>query len=181
MKKNQSASNVFIYFTPPNIREGNAEKFTYKKLEASDTGKIAEKFGDYITRFKCLHFGDGCLTIGAFNNHELVGIISAYMRFLPAPLEEVREAVIDVLEVDYSYRRQGVARELVTRVEQWAREYRALQIRTWCSGEKTDYIKAMYSLGYCMCPVKIWVETRKEEAGGFYAVKVLNSVEKTFI
>jgi GNAT superfamily N-acetyltransferase len=180
MKKNQSVSNVFIYFSPNN-KDGNADKFTYRVIEASETGKIAEKFGDYITRFKCLHFGEGCLTIGAFLNNEPVGIISVYMRFLPAPLEDIRETVIDILEVDKVYRRQGIARELVARVEQWAKDYRALQIRTWCSGEKSDYIKAMYSLGYCMCPVKIWVDSRKEEAGGYYAVKPLNSEVRTFL
>lgn len=181
MKKESSASNVVIYFTPPTMKEGNAGKFTYRKLEASETAKIADKFGDYLTRFKCLHFGEGALTIGAFINSEPIGIVSVYLRFLPAPLEDTREAVIDVLEVDKSYRRQGIAKELIERVEQWAKENRALQIRTWCSGDKTDLIKAMYAMGYSLCPVKIWVDARKEESGGFYAVKLLNSPVRTLL
>lgn len=181
MKKNQSASNVFIYFTPSAAKETNMGRFTFRKLEASDTNVLTEKFGDYLTRFKCLHFGEGALTIGAFLNGEPVGIISVYMRFLPSPIDDVRETVIDVLEVDKAHRRQGIARELINRVEQWAKDYRALQIRTWCSGEKTDLIKTLYALGYCMCPVKIWVDSRKEEAGGFYAVKQLNTFTRTIL
>lgn len=181
MKKDQDTSNVVIYFTPTAIKNGNAEKFTYRKLEAFEAGKMAEKFGDYLTRFKCLHFGEGALTIGAFINNEPVGIVSVYLRFLPAPLEDTREAVIDVLEVDKAYRRQGIASELLNRVELWAKEHRALQIRTWCSGEKTDLIKTTYSLGYSLCPVKIWVDSRKEETGGFYAVKLLNSPMRTLL
>lgn len=181
MKKNPSASNVFIYFTPSSINEGSAGKYTFRKLEASDAEKITDKFGDYLTRFKCLHFGDGALTVGAFDKHEPIGIISVYLRFMPAPLEETREAVIDALEVDKAYRRQGVAKALINRAEVWAKEFNSLQIRTWCSGEKTDLIKAMYSLGYCLCPVKVWVDARKEETGGFYAVKLLNSPVRTLL
>lgn len=181
MKKNQSSSNVLIYFTPTAMKDANTGRFMFRKIEATETNALTEKFGDYLTRFKCLHFGESALTVGAFLEGEPVGIISVYMRPLPAPLDDVRETVIDVLEVDKAHRRQGIARELINRVEQWAKDYRSLQIRTWCSGEKTDMIKTLYALGYCMCPVKIWVDSRKEEAGGFYAVKQLNSFTRTIL
>lgn len=54
-------------------------------------------------------------------NEVPVGIISTYPLEYPRPLEYLRDAYIDVIEVNEKYRQQGIARGMITRTEEWAK------------------------------------------------------------
>lgn len=149
-------------------------EITYKVIDINEVPKIAEVFGEYIIRFNCFHFDEGCLSLVAYDQDVPVGIISTYPLSYPKPLEHRRDAYIDVLEVDEKYRKQGIAREMITRTENWARENDYRQIRAWSSDDKLEAIPMWYALEYCMCPAKIWVEWCKEIVDGFYVAKKID-------
>jgi hypothetical protein len=65
---------------------------------------------------------------------------------------------------------------MVTRAEQWARDAGLLQIRAWSSSDKTAAIPMWRSLGYGLCPAKIWLEWCGQAVDGYYVVKQLNPV-----
>ncbi|QAA34886.1 GNAT family N-acetyltransferase [Clostridium manihotivorum] len=146
----------------------------YKVIDINEVPKIAEIFGDYIIKFNCFHFGEGCLSLVAYDNEVPVGIISTYPLEYPKPLEYLRDAYIDVIEVNEKYRKQGIARGMITHTEKWAKENGYHQIRAWSSEDKKEAIPMWYALDYCMCPAKIWVEWCKEVVDGFYVAKKLN-------
>jgi GNAT superfamily N-acetyltransferase len=148
-------------------------EITYKVIDNNEVPKIAEVFGEYIIQFNCFHFGEGCLSLVAYDQELPIGIISTYPLNYPNPLEQLRDAYIDVLEVDEKYRKQGIARELITRTENWARDNGHRQLRAWSSVDKKEAIPMWYALGYCMCPAKIWVEWCEEVVDGFYVAKKL--------
>lgn len=148
-------------------------EITYKAIDVNEVPKIAEIFGDYIIRFNCFHFGEGCLSLAAYDGDMPVGIISTYPLEYPRPLAHMKDAYIDVLEVDEKYRKQCIARGMISRTEKWAKENGYRQIRAWSSEDKKEAIPMWYALDYCMCPAKIWVEWCKEMVDGFYVAKKL--------
>lgn len=179
MKKSVNSprpGSVNIFFNPTSSSKCLETKFVFRKICVSDVSKIAQKFGNYIIRYKCLHFGDNCFSLGTFYNNEPIGIISAYPKPYPRPLNNRKDAFIDVLDVDTNFRRQGIARELIRITEEWAKVYGYSQIRAWSSEDKPEAIQMWYNLGYCMCPAKIHLEWREEDINGFYVAKKLNPV-----
>jgi len=78
--------------------------------------------------------------------------------------------------VDDECKRMGVATELITRTEKWAKKTGLLQIRAWSSQDKVEAIPMWRNLGYGLCPAKIWIEWCKETVDGYYVVKQLNPV-----
>lgn len=144
----------------------------YKEIDISFLPTLATKFGDVVNNH--FHFGDGCYSLVAFDSDEAVGIISTYPENFPNPLNQCKDAYINILEVDKLYQRQGIARKMITMTEKWAKEYGYSQIRAWSSDDKIEAIPMWYALNYCMCPAKIWVEWCKEVVNGFYVAKKLH-------
>jgi len=104
-----------------------------------------------------IRFGDGSFSLAALHDDVPVGFISTCTRNLTAPLEDIKDADISIIEVDEKYRRQGIARELVNCSEKWAVNRGLSQIRAWSSYDKPEAIQMWYALDYCMCPATIWV------------------------
>ena len=121
-----------------------------------------------------MHFEAGSYSLAALHEDSPVGFISTYTKAWTTPLENNRDAYIDILEVDEDYRRKGIARELIGRTEAWARDNGFAQIRSWSSDDKLEAIPMWHSLNYCMCPAKIWVEWCKEVVDGYYVAKKLD-------
>jgi len=102
-------------------------------------------------RAEWLHV-EGGFTEVAKVGEEIVGFISVRWRDLPPPLKNLSEGFIDIIDVDARYRRQGIARELLTRAERRCREHRACQISAWSSDDKKEAIPMWYELGFGLCP-----------------------------
>lgn len=149
----------------------------YKVIDDEIENKLISHFGDYIIKHKVLHKGEGCYSIVAMDGEKTVGFISTYTLKYPEPLSFHKDAYIDVIEVDKNYWRMGIASEMISLTEKWAKEYGYKQIRAWSSNDKKKAIPMWYALDYCMCPAKIWVEWCKEIVDGFYVAKKLNSVK----
>lgn len=128
------------------------ERVSYAPVIPGAASMIAQKFGDYVTRFGCLHFGEGCCTLAAWIGPEPVGFISLLPERLIPPLHGRCDAFIDAIEVDASCRRQGIAGELVRRAELWAGQHGYFQIRAWSSDDKEEAIPMWLGLGYAVCP-----------------------------
>jgi GNAT superfamily N-acetyltransferase len=94
---------------------------------------------------------------------------------MPPPLTGMREAYIDVIEVDGPYQRQGIARQLLALTESWASSQGFTQIRAWSSHDKTEAIMMWHALRYCVCPARVWFG---EPVDGFFAVKQLRVGER---
>lgn len=147
-------------------------QIVYQEIDACLLETIAAHYGEPAK--KHIHIGDDSYSLVALHDGNPVGFISTYAQNLAAPIGEVRDAYIDIIEVDEKYRRMGIASEMVIRSEEWAKKAGLLQIRAWSSQGKMEAISMWRSLGYGLCPAKIWVEWCKEIVDGYYVVKQLN-------
>ena len=151
----------------------------YREIMPDEVALFAKKFGDYVIRFQCFHFGEGCYSLGAFSGDEPAGFISTYPEALIAPLSGEKDAYIDVIEVDAAFRRQGIAASLISKTERWAKNYGYRQIRAWSSDDKEEAIPMWRTLRYCLCPAIMYGEDSCPNPDGslpvgYYVVKLLN-------
>ena len=146
-------------------------QIVYQEINGTLLEKMVACYGDWVTKY--IHFEDGSFSLAALHDDVPLGFISTYTRTLPNPLCNVKDAYIDVIEVDKQHRRRGIASELINRAEQWASENNFLQVRAWSSRDKAEAIPMWVKLQYGMCPAKIWNEQRRESVDGYYVVKRL--------
>jgi len=130
---------------------------------------LAHSWGEKAARH--LHFEDG-FTICAMYKDQSVGVISAYWRDLPPPIDNEREAYIDFLEVHFNFRRRGIAKQLINLTLQRAREHKVYQVRSWSSEDKAEAIPMWKSLGFGLCPVTTF--PRGKEVHGFFVTMVFD-------
>jgi GNAT superfamily N-acetyltransferase len=119
-----------------------------------------------------LHFDDG-FTIITVHQREIAGFISVQWRTLPLPLRNIREGFIDIIEVRDSFRRQGVARGLVSLSMTHAQKEGVYQLRSWSSEDKVEAIPMWHALGFGLCPGSTY--PRGQEVKGYLVSKVLTS------
>lgn len=105
------------------------KNITFKEIDPDIAKQIVEIWGDWVVEYGCLHDGDGCYSLAALYDGTPVGYISTYPLQLQEPLQMYSDAYIDDLEVREEFRRQGIARELLARTEEWARAYGYRQLR----------------------------------------------------
>jgi len=119
--------------------------------------------GDY------LHLGSDGFTLAAVVDGQPVGIISAFKRSLPEPLAMMREAFIDILEVQELYRRQGIGETLVNRVIAWAQDNGLDQVRAWSEEIRLEALMLWRKVGFSFA--KVDFERDGQKHYGFYAVR----------
>lgn len=102
-------------------------------------------------RREWLHLENG-FTLIASNSDEVVGFIAVRWLTLPDPLKDVWEGFIDIIEVDSSYRRQGIATRLIQMSETECRINSACQLRAWSSDDKKEAIPMWHSLDFGLYP-----------------------------
>ena len=147
-------------------------QITYQEINIEILEKIGEKYGKMLKDH--IHLENGSYSLAALHENIPIGFISTYTSYLTVPLNDKKDAYIDVIEIDKDFRRKGIAREFIKRTEKWAQIENYRQIRSWSSQDKIEAIPMWYALGYCMCPAKIWVDWCKEIVDGYYVVKKLN-------
>lgn len=151
----------------------------YKEIDSEIEASIVQTFGGWVKEFECIHYGEGCYSVAGLADGRPVGFISTYVRNYPEPLSEFTEAFIDVIEVDASYRRRGIASKLLSLTEDWAKRCGYHQISSWSSDDKTEAIRMWYALDYCVSPAvmrgeSLLEEFQGEKIPGFYVAKMLN-------
>lgn len=150
----------------------------YQGIDKEMEKKIVQVFGEWVTEFECIHYEEGSYSIAALYEDKPVGFISTYPLNLPEPLQQYSDAYIDVIEVHENFRRQGIAKKLLSMTEEWAKDYGYPQVRSWSSDDKAEAIPMWFALGYGVCPAVMRGESLlKEFAGmpiyGFYVSKIL--------
>jgi len=119
--------------------------------------------GDY------LHLGSDGLTVAAVVDGQPLGVISAFKRNLPEPLAMVREAFIDIIEVQEPFRRQGIGEMLVSRVVAWAQDNGLDQVRAWSEEIRLEALMLWRKTGFSFA--KVDFERAGQRRYGFYAVR----------
>lgn len=156
-------------------------KIVVQEMDSSIQEAVIEQHGDWVREEGCLVEGPGCCRIAAVDTDS--GQVAGFAALRPArwiaPLEQETDGFIEVIEVGKAYRRQGIGRALVERLEKFAAEYGYYQIRAWSSCDKVEALHMWRRLQYCMCPaVMLGQSVRKEFAQqpivGYYYAKLLN-------
>ena len=150
---------------------GGIVSIVYQEINSELLEVIAAKYGEIAKNH--IHLDDG-FSLAALHEGVPVGFISAYTKELPPPLYDIKDAYIDIIEVDEPHRRKGIARHMITATEKWAMKTGFSQIRAWSSQDKVEAIPMWHALCYGMCPAKIWLEWIGEAVDGYYVAKVLN-------
>lgn len=149
----------------------------YKKIDDEIEEKIIAWFGDGIMKYDMLPKRDGCYRVAAMYNEQVVGFAAVSPAQWTPPLEQYGDAFINSIEVEESFRRQGIGRKLITMLEDWVRDGGYRQIRAWSSYESPEALYMWYAMGYAMCPATEPIYENgqlKELNPGYYYAKILN-------
>ena len=140
----------------------------YKKIDDMILDKIVDEYGEWAK--DCIHIKDDTFTLAAMDGDIPAGFVCVTSRTLAYPLEHLKDAFIEVVEVHEDYRRQGIGQYLIECAEKWAREMGLKQIRTHSSDEAVEAIPMWYKLNYGLCP---HVYSKEEGCAGYWVAKVL--------
>jgi GNAT superfamily N-acetyltransferase len=144
----------------------------YKEINGEMVEKIINEFdcaGDgWIEKYNKL--GNGAFGLTAVDSDVPVGYIIVTPRALTFPLEHLKDAYIEIYEVQEDYQRRGIGQTLATRAEEWARKAGFRQIRTHHNDKAVAAIHMSHKLGYSMCPHVFYNE---EGCAGYWVAKVL--------
>ncbi|MCL2774053.1 MAG: GNAT family N-acetyltransferase [Oscillospiraceae bacterium] len=114
------------------------------------------------------------------------GFVCVNPRFLEYPLERLKEAYIDDLEVHENYRRQGIGQHMIECAEDWARKAGFKQIRTHSNNKAVEAIHMWHKLNYGLSPhdyheYEPETDEYKNLFSGYLVAKILNSAVSTHI
>ena len=141
----------------------------YKQIDDLILGKIVEIYGEWVKKY--IFIRDDTFAFVAMDGDMPSGFICVTPRALMYPLEHLKDAYIEVIEVHENYKGQGIGRHLVICGEEWARKAGFKQIRTHHNNEALNAIKLSNSLNYGLCPHEYEVDGKKYT--GYWVVKVL--------
>ena len=141
----------------------------YKAFDDNILKQIVDDGGGWIK--ECVDNRNDVFTLAAMDGDVVVGFICVTPRGLDYPLEHLKDAYIEVYDVNENYRRQGIGRHLATCAEDWARKNGFRQIRTHHNNGAVAAIKMSYALGYGMCPWDYWIDGEKHS--GYWVAKTL--------
>lgn len=143
----------------------------YKKIDDLILWKIVENYGEWVKKY--IFVRDDAFALAALDGDMPIGFICVTPRDLTYPLEHIKDAYIQDLEVHEHYRRQGIARHLVTCAEAWAVNEGYKQIRTHHNDEAAAAIQLSNSLNYGLCPHDYWIDGKKYS--GYWVAKILTT------
>jgi GNAT superfamily N-acetyltransferase len=85
----------------------------YVEINDEIEKKVVEHFGSWVKDYECIQRGEGCFTIAALYEDRVIGCAAVHpSQFIP-PLEKYFDAFIELIEVDESYRRQGIGKTMI--------------------------------------------------------------------
>ena len=122
-----------------------------RKLLPQDFNNVVETFGQNIIRFNILKFEKNNLNLGAFDNNNLVGIITAEPLKLIKPLDDYTDFFITYIEVLKPYQNQGIATKLIQKVEKHAKQLGFFQITAWSDENTVEMNNLALKLKFVMC------------------------------
>lgn len=140
--------------------------------------RILRQWGAWVRDYGCLQRGEGCALVAALDGDTVAGFAAIHPQRWIAPLQDREDAFIEVIEVAQDYRRQGIATEMLRRLETAARAMGFAQIRGWSSDDKDAALQLWIRLGYCMCPAAMLGQSvlpgcENRQIPGYYFAKRL--------
>ena len=142
----------------------------YKKIDDLIFGKIIDEYGEWVKGY--IKIRDDTFSLAAMDCDIPAGFVCVTPRALTYPLEHIKDAYIEVLEVDENYRRKGIARHLINCAEDWARKAGFKQIRTHSDDKAVEAINLWHKFDYGLCPHGYYAE---EGCAGYWVAKVLSA------
>jgi len=137
--------------------------------ELKDIIKI--QFGDM--QHSHISLDETSYSLVAFHGENMVGFISTSITPLMEPLDTIKEAYLNIIEISPEFQNQGIATKLVHETEQHFKRLGLTQIRGWSSMDRIEAIQLWYSLGYILSPAIIWKEDKQTSIIGYYFMKQL--------
>ena len=111
-------------------------------------------------------FDDKYFSIIAMADERPVGLIVAKYRCLAKPLEMIKEAYIDIIEVHPDFQRCGIGTALMEKVFVWAKDNQLDQIRAWSEEIRFEALMMWKKLGFTFSRVDF--QQGDEKRYGFY-------------
>lgn len=144
-------------------------EFKITEVDEALAENIRKQFGQEA--FDHLHL-EGGKSFAAKDDDKIIGFISVSCKKMPYPFKkDIKEAYIDIIEVDQNYRRQGIAKKLIEKVTKQTQACGCYQLRAWSSEDKTEAIQMWKSLGFGLHPQEIISEKTGEKVKGYFVTK----------
>lgn len=125
-------------------------QINYKQIDEIILGKIVDMFGEWAKGY--IYIRNDTFPLAAMDGDMPAGFVCVTPRALTYPLEHLKDAFIEVLEVHENYRRQGIGQHLIECSENWARKAGFKQIRTHSNDKAVEAINMWHKLNYGLCP-----------------------------
>jgi len=155
---------------------------TYVEIDERLEKKLYEKYGDWLYKYNCLPKYDGCYNVAAMSGDEVAGFATLGPQQWTPPLDMYNDMFIHCIDVDESFRRQGIARHLVGMMESWAKGHGYRQIRAWSSYNAVAALHMWYALDYAMCPAQELIYDAEGKLvqiiNGYRYAKILNPTSR---
>lgn len=107
----------------------------------------------------------------AMKGDTVVAFMCTITKTLPSPLENLKEASVEIIEVSQEYQKQGIATKLIQKTEKHFASEGIRQIRAWTTKDNINYINLWNKLGYCIAPSIIHFEEKEEYLDGYHFIK----------
>ena len=133
---------------------------------------------NWIEKYNCLPKYNGCYSIAAIYNNEVIGCATLGPLKWTPPLDKYCDVFIHWIDVKEPFRRKGIGKHLIGLLEKWSKENGYRQIRAWSSEDKLEALHMWYNLDYAMCPASEIIHDSegniKMVVKGYRYAKILN-------
>lgn len=143
----------------------------YIEATALDVAQIRKEYNDILADH--INLGDNAYSVVVKLDGKIIGFISAHIQSLSVPLEHIKEAYVNVVEIDVDHRNQGIATKLIRMCEHHFKSKGVRQIRAWSSTDKYEAINLWKKLGYGLSPALIHLHNKHTNVEGYYVVKTI--------
>jgi len=160
-----------IFHVTEELKKDSLSQIDFVPCSQELKERIKSEFGDM--QYSHISLEENSYSMVALNQEEIIGFISTRITPLMEPLNTIKEAYLDIIEIKPEFQKLGIGSKLVGLTEQHFKQFGLTQIRGWSSMDRIEAIQLWYSLGYVLSPAIIWKEETKTSIIGYYFIKQL--------
>ena len=131
--------------------------------------EITKEYGEIKASKMSLE--DDSYSLVALKNEDIVGFVSISRKSLTAPLGDIEEAFINIIEVKDEFRRTGIATKLIEKTEKHFKSKKVSQLRGWGNQDEVEAIQLWNKLQFSLVPALIQPNDQNLNVNGYYFVK----------
>jgi GNAT superfamily N-acetyltransferase len=145
----------------------------YKKIDDLILGRLINKHGEHLKQEIIIR--SDTFALAPMDGDDPIGWINVAPRTLAYPLEHIKDAYIETLWVDESYRRQGIGEQLIAYSEEWAKKEGFKQIRTHSNNKAVVAINIWHKRNYGLCQhgYHRGDDHKTDDGRGYWVAKIL--------